>query len=617
MKWQDFVLEHAQGLRHDATAHIVGVTEQEVRQIRYQAGASNCRRLERFAEVFKLWHGRDPQDSDWPVPRREGSSRCYQWHPPELALLVSQIGLLGPNEIATLLTHRLRKVTGDPRAARSRSAVMVRIQQLGLQVSDLQGAITVAEAAHQLRGRTPIDKAIKRGELVARRVGKYLALDLRSWKAWLEKRDIAPPGSVRLSTLKGPLGIKSDKLSEWARAGLIPDTVRVNLCGDGPTTQFGTWFILETTAKRLIADRAAGRPMPWAGKPYASNLATTWALYSKRRHHESCPDCSRIWSGLPAPRNLEEFSERYPPLTLSAKRHLTSNLSRGFTVMAAASYASCKTADVSAALRKGLLKRTRGRITLAELQAWMGKGRPTGRTPLQWIAEETAMQRYGVTRQELRQIQEITSRESNGVREYSRVQCAEHFGPDYTRIRAARVLGVTPHKLDALCNGLEWQRHDIVTQSMMIQLRRRMEHSQGDTPTSAAKRLSVPLASVQAAIDEGVIEPLRSSHDAALLIITPPMLRVLRAHLRKPSLPKPPPGLTLMEASRHAGVSTATLLKWCNDGEVRYRGAQPGRVYDPASVEARAREYWANARSGRQYDKRRPSWISAPETSRA
>ena len=49
---------------------------------------------------------------------------------------------------------------------------------------------------------------------------------------------------MRLSTLRQPLGIRSDKLSEFARMGYVPGAVRCNPFGvPGPSTQFGTWYI--------------------------------------------------------------------------------------------------------------------------------------------------------------------------------------------------------------------------------------------------------------------------------------------------------------------------------------------------------------------------------------
>src|SRR3546814_14497443 len=50
-------------------------------------------------------------------------SEAYEWQSPELALLASLVGQLGLKDIATTLTQRLRKITGDDDAQRTHLAV--------------------------------------------------------------------------------------------------------------------------------------------------------------------------------------------------------------------------------------------------------------------------------------------------------------------------------------------------------------------------------------------------------------------------------------------------------------------------------------------------------------
>ena len=65
--------------------------------------ARRARRRKNFVALFQLWHGREPEEGDWPTPRKV---RCgeYEWQAPELALLASLVGRLGKAEIAQALT---------------------------------------------------------------------------------------------------------------------------------------------------------------------------------------------------------------------------------------------------------------------------------------------------------------------------------------------------------------------------------------------------------------------------------------------------------------------------------------------------------------------------------
>lgn len=155
------------------------------------------------------------------------------------------------------------------------------------------------------------------------RVGRlHVIPSYAEWEAWKAKRVFPPDGYVQLSAIREPLSIKSDKLSEYARMGLIPTAVRCNPYGTKtPSTQFGTWWISKETAD-LLADRRAGRQMPWHGK-YTDNLRTTYKLWEKRKHPEACKTCAEIWGEQGVPQNFEEYSARYPVLARGAQRHLT------------------------------------------------------------------------------------------------------------------------------------------------------------------------------------------------------------------------------------------------------------------------------------------------------
>ena len=133
-----------------------------------------------------------------------------------------------------------------------------------------------------------------------------------------------------LTSIKKALSIRSDKLSEFARAGHIPTAKRCNPYGTkGPSTQFGTWWIDKKVAAKLVADRRAGRPMPWHGKPNPDNLRVTFKLWQKRKHPASCKTCAAIWGKKGAPRTFDDYALRYPPLAHGAKTASNPSLEPG------------------------------------------------------------------------------------------------------------------------------------------------------------------------------------------------------------------------------------------------------------------------------------------------
>jgi len=118
--WRDFVLTSGWRAPLHELAAVLGRPEGEIARLR---ATGTCRRLvepKRFAELFALWRGRAPTDDEWPAPRKVGLHGTYEWQPPEIALLANLVGQLGNQEIAKILTNRLRHRTGDPSASRSR-----------------------------------------------------------------------------------------------------------------------------------------------------------------------------------------------------------------------------------------------------------------------------------------------------------------------------------------------------------------------------------------------------------------------------------------------------------------------------------------------------------------
>ncbi len=280
--WQAFVLAHGRGALARDIAAVLGREEAEIKRVRSTGACARGGPVRSFSELFALWHGRPPEDGDWPVPV-PGPAGSYEWQVPELALLATQVGQVGVRELAVLLTERLRALTGDPKACRTPSAVQSRIALLGLQTRDVVGGLTVAEAGRELGSRTIVQEAVRHGHLKTRRVGSVVVIPRAAWEAWKSRRDAPPEGYVQLATLKPIICPGTDKLAEYAGMGYIPTAVRCfPMQGGVPSSSRGTWFISPEVAEQLLADRRAGRPLPWYGKPTASNLKQTFRLLQER-----------------------------------------------------------------------------------------------------------------------------------------------------------------------------------------------------------------------------------------------------------------------------------------------------------------------------------------------
>lgn len=376
MTWQEFIIAHGRYASVSDLAQVLGIAVPDVDRFRRSARGA-CRRLPRaldFGELFALWHGRPPADEEWPAPCLSGSParRAYIWQRPELALLATLVGTISVREISSLLTERLRRLTGDPTAERSPLEVQIRLNHsLGLQSgTDLVGGLTTRDAAKRVGRLALVNQAIANGHLRTFRVGKRHVIPREEFERWLATRQEPPAGWVKLASLREPLGIQSDKLPEYAKLGHIPDVVNVRGIG----TARGTWFIAPDRAKRILADAVAGRPMPWHGKPLPGNQRAMWAKWQARRHRR-CAGCRAIWKGR-APVTFDDFCARYGSLTLGEKRHLTLDKSKrqsstpwrprgsvrrrmqdaGVTVEEAAALLQRRTRWVRAWIRQGLLE---------------------------------------------------------------------------------------------------------------------------------------------------------------------------------------------------------------------------------------------------------------------
>jgi len=622
--WRAFVLTHGWRAAGHELAAVLGVPQEAVEALRRTGACTRREQAHDFPALFALWHGRPPADEDWPAPRKAGQGG-YEWQAPEVALLASLVGQLGAGEIAGALTARLRERTGDPAAERTVVAVQVRINLIGLQSGDVLGGITVADAGREAGSTAVVHQAIQKGTLAAHKVGRLLVIPHEAWAAWKARHAAPPEGWVRLSTLRQPLGIRSDKLSEFARMGYVPGAVRCNPFGvPGPSTQFGTWYIDPKTAGRLLADRRAGRPMPWHGKPLLDNLRVTYKLWAQRRHPATCATCAAIWGEAGPPADFEDYVARYPALAHGAKRHLTLPWSPGLTVAEVAAQAGRSQAHVRRAIHNGVLAAAPvdGQLhaTRTDATRWIARGCPSGDGEKSWVAVETACRQYLFTPRELQrhiaegrlQHKEGTAGAMRGTVYVLRQQCAQlRETQGFSEEEAARRVGVTVERLRVLLEGLTWRRAEGIPLVTVQAAIKRRESQEGHTLEEAADLLGVPLAWVKARKRDGTVRVAQARWDRRRQYLSGPMLERLRAALCQPAAPAAPAGedwLRLSEAASEAGVSTATLLRWADDGELARKQAPSGYRYHREAVRARARQYWATVRFHRAVP---PSWLAA------
>lgn len=608
MTWEAFVIANGWRARDTWLAHVL---DQPVREIRTLRNRGVCRPLPKrldFGELFTRWHGRPPRDDEWPAPTIDGGKGTYQWLKPELALLASLIGRMGPLEIAEVLTTRLRQVTGDLKASRSYRSVIVRQHRLGLRCDDVVGGVTVSAAAKTVGCRSILDYQIRTGKLQAARVGRYLVIPHAEFERWKGTRVYPPRGFIKLAKLRKALGIRSDKLSEWARLGYVPSAIRCNPCGTGEkNTQFGTWYVDPKVARKLLADRRAGRPMPWWGQPEPGNLRITWRLLQRRRHPASCQTCRDIWGPAGAPTAFDDYTRRYPPLAHGAKRHLTRPYHRGLTRTQLAHEANVSVTQVQRAIANGVLRATRvgvcDYITRTDATRWKARRRPTGDSPKAWIAFTTAHSHYSFTAAELRghiatgrlRHRVGTDGPQRGVEFVLRQQCRElrdELG--FSQAEAARRAGVSVARLQTLLKGLEWRPAPRISRAAVEAVIKRTQSHCGITIRQAAHALHTSVAWVKAEIIGGTVRPLRTKWDKQRLYISAPMFRRLERARRQP---KPrqrwtKEWLLVGPATQLAGVSLATLGRWADRGEIKARPSAIGRRYHRRSIMTRARRYW-------------------------
>lgn len=622
--WQSFVIEHGARAQVYELAHVVGQPVEAVRKLRGRGVCVKRRRGKTFAELFTLWNGRAPTEKEWPRPRKDGGRGTYEWQAPEHQLLASLIGSIGFPEIAAILTKRLRKVTGDETAVRTKWSVYIAAQRIGLTSYDVVGGITVAKASRETGSRAILDHEIRLKRIAVRRVGRLLVIPYKEWERWKATRVAPPAGFMKLAKLKRALGIRSDKLSEWARLGYIPTAVRCNTYGVGErSTRWGSWWLDPKVARKLIADRRAGRSMPWWGKPEPGNLKTTWRLLQKRRHPASCEACRKIWGPAGAPSKYDDYVRRYPPLEHGAKRHLTIKFNPGLTIGQLAHESGRSVAGVTRAIAAGVLRATKvGRtryVTRSDATRWKVRNCPTGSGTRSWLSLQEAKRMYAFSLEELQAFiadgrlkKKIgTNGPMRGKGYVPRQQCAElrqELG--YTEPEAARRVGVSVARLQVLLRALNWRGRGAIPLHTINAAIKREASKPGYSLAEAAQRVGKSTGWVEAQVRNGVIRILRGKWNRRRRYVSAPMLARLRRAAAQPQRIErwTSEWVFAGEGAIEAGVSIAHLARWAETGQVVRRGSRLGWRYHRRSIRARARRYWKDQVRFKRATP--PAWLS-------
>lgn len=613
MKWQEFVRDYGWRARAEHLAKVLGITERKVRKERSVTPPRARSTALGFLEIFTTWNGRAPNDDEWPAPHKSGAGG-YVWYPPELQLLASLVGTMSYGEIAQVLTKRLKDLTGDRRAVRKKNSVALAANRMGLVSTDVLGGITVTEAARQIGTTHVVHAAIKNGLLKARKVGRLWVISHQEWTRWKATIVRAPEGYVQLASLRQQLGIRSDaKLPEFASLGYVPTAIRCNPYGTQvKTTAHGTWYIREDVANQLVADRQAGRPMPWHGKPLPDNLKATYRNWNRRKHPDSCATCRTIWGKRGEPKTFEDYVARYPALQLGEKRHLTMRWDPGLSLSELATSTGTSRSHVARALANGMFVATKvGRanyVSRTEATRWKARKCPAGDSRRSYICLTTAMTAYGFTPAELKR--EIlagrlkgkleTTGPSKGVAFVNRQQCAmyrESVG--YTRAQAAARLGVSVERLRELLEGVDWRAGEgsgnRVPLRTLQALAKRKDSAHGHTMAEAAHAVGRSEQWVRQCIADGVIRVTATKWNPDRIYITTPMLKRLRTAAKNGVKAAPTldgdwlaPGAAAVEA----GVSQVTLNRWVASGNVeRQLTGRYWKVHRNA-LRAYARQFW-------------------------
>lgn len=620
---QQFILDYGFRANVSELGAVLGMKEQEVQTARIFGTMKRRKTGLDFVQLFTLWHGRPPEDSEWPAPRLvHTKSSQYAWQTRELALLATLVGTLGTDEIAKALTERLVRITGDKKAVRTRNSVVIKMQSIGLTTFDMVGGITTSDAGREIGSVAVVRQAITRKELTVERIGGKFKIAYANWEEWKKKRNFPPTGYIQLSALKESLGILSDKLSEFARAGNIPTAVRCNPCGAGiRSTKFGTWYISPKMAAQLLADRRAGRPMPWHSQPNLDNLKVTFKLWTQRKHPAHCATCAEIWGGEGVPTDFDDYQKRYPPLAHGAKRHLTRKWDQGMTFAAVANDAGVPLKQLKKAVENGMINVTavgkKQYISKTEATRWKARKCPDGEHYTSWVPIATAQAQYLFTEQELLDLiktGDLPSRLMDtgphaGLVTVPRHLCAvlrEKRG--FSEEEAAARAGVSVAKFRLLLKGADWRKADGIPLSTVQSVVKRLESKEGHTLEEAAEKLAMSLQWVHERVQDGTVRLTTAKWDVRRPYLTESMMKRLEAAKSAPAREKrlSAEWMRMSMAAHEAGVSGATIKNWESAGELIGKPVNTGVHFHREAVRAKARIYWKNPRFKRATP---PQWL--------
>jgi hypothetical protein len=498
----------------------------------------------------------------------------------------------------------------------------VRTNKIGLQTTDVVGGLTISEAARDIGSFALVNEIVSSGELPTWRVGRLHVIPRTAWEKWKSKRVFPPSGYIQLSTLREALGIRSDKLSEFARMKLIPTAMRCNPYGTkAGGSKFGTWWISQEAADQLLADRRAGNTMPWHGK-FLDNFRRSYALWEQRRHPNSCMTCAAIWGAEGAPEDFASYTARYTSLAHGAKRHLTRPWSPGLTLEQVADQSGQAIEEVRRAIANGVLVSSQDEdvqyVSRTAATRWVARKCPTGEGDRSWMSVQSACETYMFSLHELRghidagelKVRVGTAGAARGIEYVSRHQCGqlrEKIG--FTEAQAAKRLDISIERFRHLVAGVNWRHAEKIPLVTVQAALKRLESQHGHTIEEAAEALGKTPEWVNAQIEKGVACVRRTRWDHERVYFTEPMLQRLRdAADNAPEESKPSSDwLSLSDAALEAGVSTTTLNAWGRKDELTTRVFKGVRYYHQAAVRARARAYWQTLRRQRFT---LPAWLA-------
>lgn len=628
MTWQQFVLEHGWRARADHLAIVLGVSQREVERARW-VGCIELKKAKEFSELFALWHGRAPRDDEWPKPRRRKNGG-YQWLEPEQALLATLIGTMSKPQIAETLTARLRKITGDSEARRSPMQVQNETSRLGMQTRDVVGGITAAEAGREISSYGSVLHAIERGDLPIWRVGPLMVIPHEAWAKWKAARPQPPKDYVRLAPVFKKLGITSDSKPQEFQSHIETAQQFYPFGERGGTCRRGVWFIHHDVATKLVADRRAGLPMPWHGKPNPSNLKIAWRRWQERRHPIECLECRDIWAEA-TPVDYEDFCKRYPPLTLGQKRHITRKWNPGLRVHEVAAEADVPDQSVIYAIQSGVLPATKvglcWYITRTDATLWKGRKCPDGDGIGSWLNAAAVEAQYGFSEAEVldlvRDGKLISKADARGrllVGRHQLRQMRNEIG--YTEAQAAKRCKVAAAQLQVLLRGLDEEhraRTGRIKPWVIRDVQRRIQMPPGKTFAEASAEIGKPEHWIRYQLQLGRIEVVRAKWDRKTFYLT----KATIANLKRLAVDadrynhglNADEWLLLSEAARRAGVSTGTIRRWDQEGALQIRRDGQFLRYRRAALETRARTYWLE--ENRYLRATPPAWFQSEQTKEA